>query len=316
MAQIKKNECNFIDIARVIGIFLVIFGHCNFYNPLLSQMLYLFHMPLFVIISGILHKDKELSLKNVKALVYNLIIPFLIYNAISIILLLFKNGLGDFHKEITIDVLLGLKYLNIPTWFFLSLFFIKLISLYLKHINQYILISISIIVIFLVLKYLDFDFFKYNYYAIWGSLFLFPFYTIGILLKKIIYQTNFKILKCIVIIVSFILSYFMAKAGMHLSVGGIEISNVLLNITIAVLDSFSILLIAQFLSLFIKSNIIKEISRGTMLIVGLHLAFFHQFLYPLQSIASASIKSLLILIFFYFFIKLTYNRLPILYGKK
>ncbi len=47
-----KNRKQYLDIAKGIGIILVVIGHCpQVYNPL-KQWIYAFHMPLFFIISG------------------------------------------------------------------------------------------------------------------------------------------------------------------------------------------------------------------------------------------------------------------------
>ena len=52
-----------IDIAKGIGIILVVLGHANL-NMVLTNIIYLFHMPLFIFISGYLDKDQRSKIKD------------------------------------------------------------------------------------------------------------------------------------------------------------------------------------------------------------------------------------------------------------
>ena len=83
---IENKNIVWIDIAKFIGIFLVVFGHVmqtfnlgtiSFFKHL-WQFIYLFHMPLFFIITGYLYKSKSKS-DNYKKILWGLLIPYLIY---------------------------------------------------------------------------------------------------------------------------------------------------------------------------------------------------------------------------------------------
>lgn len=82
---LAKNACNYLDVTRFIGIFLVVFGHTSLiYNyNFINYMIYSFHMPLFIIISGMLHKDTKANKEKVFNLIYSLLLPLLIYNIIA-----------------------------------------------------------------------------------------------------------------------------------------------------------------------------------------------------------------------------------------
>lgn len=79
-----KRVCNYLDIARVISIYAVVLGH--FYpfvgldNLVGRQIIYAFHMPFFFLLSGYLWRSSSL-----KKLCYSLLLPYILYNAISII---------------------------------------------------------------------------------------------------------------------------------------------------------------------------------------------------------------------------------------
>ncbi len=48
------KRLNYIDVAKGIGMLLVVIGHCS--NTIANQYIYSFHMPLFFIITGILYR--------------------------------------------------------------------------------------------------------------------------------------------------------------------------------------------------------------------------------------------------------------------
>lgn len=117
----KKNSANYIDLARFIAIYAVVLGHFHPFigidNIVGRKLIYMFHMPIFFIISGMLSKPTP-----VKKVAYSLLIPYLIYNIISIIKL-------DIISLLTVD---ALQLVNSPTWFFMALFVIKVMA---DHIN-------------------------------------------------------------------------------------------------------------------------------------------------------------------------------------
>lgn len=51
-----KNRNNVIDIMRAFAIIFVVIGHCS-NDSFLNRYIYLFHLPLFFLISGYLYKE-------------------------------------------------------------------------------------------------------------------------------------------------------------------------------------------------------------------------------------------------------------------
>ncbi len=45
--SVKRTRIPWIDIAKGLGIFLVVIGHVNSYNACLKGWIYSFHMPFF-----------------------------------------------------------------------------------------------------------------------------------------------------------------------------------------------------------------------------------------------------------------------------
>lgn len=56
-----RFRINEIDIAKGIGIILVIIGHCLPNNSLLRLMIYSFHMPLFFVLSGMVLDEEKIK---------------------------------------------------------------------------------------------------------------------------------------------------------------------------------------------------------------------------------------------------------------
>ena len=60
--EINKNDVkryDFLDVAKAIGIYLVIIGHLVMFNWKTFRFIFAFHMPLFFIIAGFIHGGKE-----------------------------------------------------------------------------------------------------------------------------------------------------------------------------------------------------------------------------------------------------------------
>lgn len=76
-----KERETYIDIAKGIGIILVVIGHLHGINHIIHDFFYLFHMPLFFIISGYLYNHNNIiPLKTfIKHKIKRLIIPFLFF---------------------------------------------------------------------------------------------------------------------------------------------------------------------------------------------------------------------------------------------
>ena len=54
----KEKHLNWIDLAKGIGIILVLIGHSKFLPITLKNYIYSFHMPLFFILSGYVFSNK------------------------------------------------------------------------------------------------------------------------------------------------------------------------------------------------------------------------------------------------------------------
>ena len=96
-ASENKKRINWIDWAKVIGIWLVILGHAPAKGHI---FIYMFHMPLFFMLSGFLYKRTNFK-SEIKKSFRSLIIPYLIFNLLLIIVSII---IGDFRSNMIYDI--------------------------------------------------------------------------------------------------------------------------------------------------------------------------------------------------------------------
>lgn len=131
--DIKKGDrISWIDVARGIGIFLIVFGHTSG-GGFLTQVLYAFHVPLFFFLTGTVYRKKQ-SLKTFfLTKIKRLLIPYWVWGIVSILIFIPANYLlhmvGDdigFIKNlfglIYANSRNGLMTWNRPLWFLPCLF--------------------------------------------------------------------------------------------------------------------------------------------------------------------------------------------------
>ena len=143
-SNLLKTRPNFIDHAKIIGMFLVIFVHYFYWSELSLQPRYLvyickvfqlFHMPLFFIISGYLYKGVESCTLEFRKIWKTLCLPYILLSAIVIFIYHVITFLqSNFSWRLVIKVLLGMVTgydyhwaICSPLWFVYALVIIRLI---------------------------------------------------------------------------------------------------------------------------------------------------------------------------------------------
>ncbi len=130
-----KERINWVDVARGIGVLLVIYGHGLAVTPL-RFIIYSFHMPLFFFLSGLVfHKRKnEKYLTVLKKDFKRILIPYFIFAAISFTLWLSNIPLDRIRWDLVFNQIIGIFYgsgnngylaINIVLWFLPCLFIVK-----------------------------------------------------------------------------------------------------------------------------------------------------------------------------------------------
>jgi len=213
-----------VDIAKGIGISLVVLGHLNDYFgadiPGAYKFIYLFHVPLFFFLSGLFFKEKERFGDCLKKKFFRLYIPYLLANIFFFAVEMIRARLMGSAYDGTIswrDLFYAafglwpvLSMLSRPTWFILILFRIfiiyKLLQLVFKS-NKLLMLSVC------VLAGVFGAFFPIEKFMIGQTLAALPFFSLGHVCTAefIDNQKVFSTKNCVIIgIVSAAAAYFIS----------------------------------------------------------------------------------------------------------
>lgn len=132
-----KARLNYFDIAKGIGIILVIIGHIEYVEQGVRNYIVSFHMPLFFIISGMLMLVTNEKTRDLKELVIRKLKHImLVYAVFSVLYLIidiayyYITHLGDGWNTVRLDAIDSLMLYGISVlWFLPALFFGELIFL-------------------------------------------------------------------------------------------------------------------------------------------------------------------------------------------
>lgn len=231
------KRLDYIDIARLYGIFLVYYGHIVERFMYLKvdaavfqfKFIYSFHMVLFFFLSGMVISEKtlNLSLGNfIKKKLKTRLVPYLFFNFILLILSLFiQRDFPPFPLETAQDyfrtigfTLIGVSIFNIPTWFIMALFSVELIHYILNRFykNSYARKLIFIIGFYFVGYYLNLNiqFVSFekiigiNYWMFHEAIIMLSFYLLGSMTVKCKYITDINFNKAIISLLIGILAIY------------------------------------------------------------------------------------------------------------
>ena len=123
----SSNRNQVVDILRGIGILCVVIGHCYFlaYDSLELAVIYSFHMPLFILVSGYLFKEAPLSKEFVSKKIESILVPYFIIAFFSMFTVLPSSDkpVVSFLVDIFVgNALDGRLSYNVALWFLPMLF--------------------------------------------------------------------------------------------------------------------------------------------------------------------------------------------------
>ena len=130
--MLPKSRQPWIDAAKGFGVLLVIIGHLLYSSTLdnLNQAIYSFHTPLFFMLSGYVDHRSTNRKDYYKRKIRRLVIPYVIFVAMSFQLIHRQYLLGDSIDRIVKDIFYydGRIAFNCPLWFIAVLFQVYLVS--------------------------------------------------------------------------------------------------------------------------------------------------------------------------------------------
>lgn len=179
-----QNRLQYIDIAKGMGILLVVLGHVRTSAPL-HDTIYLFHMPLFFLLSGMLFKLEEGWWLCMRKKFVHLLLPYLFFMAMFVPLRMATDAFCTGEFPAFRLSMLGLSYFDKPLWFVFALFGVIAImrTLFSFLRNRYavsaIVVALSIVGYFLFLRKIELPF------HVSRALFVLPFFALGIILRAV-----------------------------------------------------------------------------------------------------------------------------------
>ena len=186
------KRISYIDMAKGIGILLVVFGHSSFPSSNINQWISSFHMPLFFLLSGILlaHTNAhELEMGNLaKKKARSILIPYFSFSILSMIFSAILDA-ASFKAYLPNALLQTVVFYGISVlWFLPALFFGEMIFLFIrKHTapaaTALISTSICLISVFIVNTY------HYHYLIDFNSYFS----LLGAYLISVVVRTGFAV---------------------------------------------------------------------------------------------------------------------------
>lgn len=301
-------KANYIDLARFIAIYAVVLGHFAPFvgnaNEWGRELLYMFHVPIFFVVSGMLSKPTSMA----KAF-FSLMVPYFIYNVISILKF-------DFVALFTID---ALELNNSPTWFFPALFCVKVVGDKISKGVMGYAFMIIVLITTLDLEEVEIP----RIFGLHAILYALPFFLIGKYLKgKLSSILSFRFSIAIIAMSCLWIPYVFATFN-RFDMYSSQIHNPLVYFLTSILASLSVLIICNKAFGYIPKKFYDFIyvnSRGTMFILGTHyivLGAINKYIMG-GSALPFGVKILIVCLStipYYYVIRYTYNKLPILYGK-
>ena len=291
----EKKRLKYIDIAKAIGIILMVIGHCI--PGKIANYIYLFHMPMFFMITGYVFKPEE-NLNGyidfIKRKIKSLYIPFVMFNILFLVLnnLLIDIGFlevgysncvridtfAQFVKElIKIFFLVNMMEICRALWFvrvmFVSIIIYSGIRLILKkgYINNVVFL-ISLISGYAVSEITMGGAIKQNIALVLLGM---AFIALGDLYRSIRCNIHFsKYVDGFAVAVSFIILYIMNENGAHINMVQLELANPILITITSMLGTFMVFEISTWLSNTKIKTLMCYIGKHTMPILGLHYVAF------------------------------------------
>lgn len=306
----STNRLNVIDVAKGIGIILVVFAHVNYTHELLV-FIYSFHMPLFFLISGMLFQKEKYPKfgEFVKRRFKGLMVPYVIYEMASICCLyaaerIYGNWqLFDVSKEKYLEYIYQIVisnwsrvHVNQPLWFLPCLFLVEIIYFFLVKLRPVIRVPVcaGLVTVGWILEsgMLAFD----NFLLPWSldsALVALGFYATGNLLAPYIKRTILKIKKyryksvlCVELsILIFMILLPLALMNEKITLGSKILNNGCLLYINGVLGTFLVLTISILLE---KNKFLEFCGRNSFQIMASHYIIRNYIVRPVYQILNGT----------------------------
>lgn len=302
----NKNRIKSIDIAKAIGIFLIVLGHTLTFGNL-RKFVYAFHVPLFFFLSGICFSKKD-NITFLKKKIKSLYFPYIIMSIISILIYSFMGKYMDKGTSFNIwNNIFGMIYANPnlenmqwnqPLWFlpclFMQLFIINILENIINNNKYKQIIRVLFVIALTILGYILSAMKIYLPLQLEAAMCMMIFTYLGILIKenkeklkasklcKIL--TSKRYLYVVFLIVTIGLCSLLVYNNETISVMQDKYGNYVMYFVVSILMIINIMIISKIINkIWKKQNIISYIGQNTLIILLLHKfpILFFQYICPL-----------------------------------
>ena len=289
------NRINWIDVARGIGIILVIQGHSLGAHSY-RHFIYAFHMPLFFFISGLVFDYKKYNFRQTfKKSVKGILVPYVLFSLLSIVLWPLQIGNFEWTPYFIGKQLLGIIYANSQTldfnlvlWFLPCLFVAKILFAFLSEKIKNTLALAVFLIGFSLLGYFAFLYFPDLTlpFGIESAVTAVVFFGLGSIVRTNYYERLNKVNRKKLFYVLFIaISAVLISAALNFSLYGRQIDirlNNLGNYFLFYLGALSGIITTVIISIFINKNrVLEYLGKYALVLFVLHnivLFFIGKFL--------------------------------------
>lgn len=286
---VPKKRYPIYDYARVFAAFLVILGHCTFSGQenYLRNCIYAFHMPFFIMVSGMLHKN--LGFIPLKKYVRTLVVPYLFANLLFLLIapLFWKAGVWETSNDTSLsftalyknyaiqtatNFIKGTAMPNGPTWFILTLFWCKLL-LDMINKNKWFIIVFGIGFTFILFR-------SNTFLCIGKALMVFPFFFVGFHYKQQILKLSEIRLSPLIGMLLFVASMALTWANGTVSFNGIRFGAICfpVNVVVCYVNAFAASMGLLFIcSIFRERKFVTTCANALISILCLQALFYYTF---------------------------------------
>ena len=273
------------DYVKFIAIYLMALCHFNLNSEVACDYIYMFHMPVFFLISGYFEKGYPLDKSQFRKHIKTLIIPYFFFSICNLLICWVSPYLHPelyHYSTITESIgkaIIGMflmddvvrSYAFMPCyalWFLVSLFEIKIVfALMCKYWNCRRINILLILLLIIATIYWHFPFYSADSAGLG-----FFFYVMGYLLRKsnLIEIFNNRAISCFICIFSFIYLYYYGLQNGKIDINGGVWGN---SVILFYLNGFIGSIMCISLAKMVPSNctFMQEAGRSTLSILGTHV---------------------------------------------
>lgn len=284
--SLSNKRINWIDWAKSICMFLVIFGHTHIQESesFLKQIIYTFHMPLFFFLSGMFCKE-GFTIQNIIHDIKYILVPYYTYGVIGL-LLPYPIDIKNIANYL-LNVFMGNDISIGPIWFLPAIFICKqigscLLMLKRKHLITYFT--------FFIISFLQIYFLHSNHipFFIGAAACGLPFYLLG----HEFYNKRLFISRIELVIVTILFIFITAWLSPLHEFVSLAANDYGSNLPLYYLNAFTGILAIVSLCLLLEKVCIKLVvvsAYGSILTLWAHSVFLAFFNYYLPKIVNTDI---------------------------